>query len=77
MAWREKDNLTCPTCSRDGPLIWVLGRPLRRDDPGAGYIRPLDTGGWIVTRNSEEQKVSCPDCSTEIKRRALTPTSRN
>lgn len=76
MAWREKKSLTCPKCRRKEPITWVLGRPLNSKDPGKGYVRPLEPGGWLVKRFETDQVVVCPDCGTEVKRRGLTPNDR-
>jgi len=73
MAWREKKSLTCPECRRSEPIIWVLGRPLKRGGNGKGYIRAHAPGGWLVERGDTDQTVICPNCGTQVKRRALAP----
>ena len=73
MAYLTPATLTCPNCGHAGPLTWVTGVPLKREDKGSkGYVAVQHKGDWRVDETETDTIVSCPECKTEVTRRSLT-----
>lgn len=72
MAYREPEDLTCPSCGRTATLVWVIGEgPNTKPGEGPAYADVLEDGGWVVTTEATAPKwhgrIACPDCGMQVR----------
>jgi hypothetical protein len=78
MAYREPENLTCPTCGTSGEIVWVVGEgPNTEPGQAPDYVDVLDAGIWNVKTTATapvwQGQITCPTCNETVKQHPPDP----
>jgi len=71
LAYRDPQELTCPTCKRKAGIVWVVGvGPNTQPGEGPSYVDILEDGGWLVETHGTTPRwrgrVTCPVCASLV-----------
>jgi hypothetical protein len=59
MAYRDPEQLTCPSCAKRAELVWVVGTgPNTKPGKGAASVQILDPGPLAETENRHRPRVA-------------------
>lgn len=71
MAYRNPEQLTCPSCAKRAELVWLVGiGPNTKPGEGAAYVQILDPGPWLEqttnTAPAWHGTLTCPACGATV-----------
>ena len=71
MAYRDPEQLTCPSCTKRAELVWLVGEgPNTKPGEGAAYVQILDPGPWqeqtTNTARAWHGTLTCPACGATV-----------